>query len=432
MSEMDAAAAAACVPPLPEDVISEILARVPDVLSLFRCAAVCKPWRRLVADPAFLLRRRHWPAGGGASLLGFFVQRHQLSVNARRKVSKLFPSRAPVLVPAPGSALGPGRRFLTSFVRDDAGVLDQAKPLAARDGLLLLRLSLQSKDKISVLRLCVCDLLAGKRDLLPPLDVACFGDEGVRGYAVLSAADHGAGPHRPSSGYSTFFQVLLIGVYHEDGRGRVLIPKFSSAASASRSWSCIQGSLAGPFGNRVAVVTGGTARWLFHSNSGNPNGPSLNTLDVGISTGSVSATELPLDMLPRIMRMDRTNVWLCLSMDERLSLIYLHNNYLWILTQKDGGLGGTGTAWLCTQSVPVGVELGLFGIESLSMISIGEKSSSVLVLYYSDPDNVYVLDLQSGSTTKLAGWKRSFNYMTAVAYEINWLEFFMSRLGVRQ
>jgi len=213
-----AAAAAACVPALPEDVVSEILARVPDVVSLFRCATVCHLWRRLVADPAFLRRYRLWPAGGGPSLLGFFVQRHQLSANARRKVSKLFPSRAPVLVPAPGSALGPGRRFLTSFVRDDAGVLDQAKPVAARGALLLVRLSLRPTDKITVLRLCVCDLLAGKRDLLPALDVACFGDEGVRGFAVLTAADHGAGHHRPANGYSTFFQVLLTGVHHEDGR----------------------------------------------------------------------------------------------------------------------------------------------------------------------------------------------------------------------
>ncbi|PAN34039.1 hypothetical protein PAHAL_6G065900 [Panicum hallii] len=357
MSEMDAAAA--CVPALPEDVVSEILTRVPDVVSLFRCASVCHLWRP--------------------------------------------PRRSP-------SSSRPGRRFLSSFVRDDAGILDQAKPVAARGGLLLVRVSHRPRDKITVLRLCVCDLLAGKRDL-PPLDVAPFGDEGVRGYAVLTAADHGAGHHQPADGYSTFFQVLLTGVDHEDGRAFIL--KFSSAAAASRSWSCIQGSLAGPYGSRVAAVTRGTARWLFHGNSSSPNGPSLYTIDVGVGIGSVSATKLPLDMLPRIMRVDRSNVWLCLSTDERLSLIYLHNNHLWILTKKDGDLGGTGN-WMCTRAVQVGVELGLFGMESLSMVSVGEKSGT------------------SGSTTKLAGWKRSFNYMTAVAHEINWLEFFMSRLGVRQ
>ncbi|CAO2201049.1 unnamed protein product [Urochloa humidicola] len=433
---MDAAAAAA-VPALPEDAVSEILARVPDVVSLFRCAAVCKPWRRLLADPVFLRRCRIlWPAprGGASSLLGFFVQRHQLSVNAQRKVSKLFPSRSPVLVPSPGSALGPGRRFLTSFVCDDVGVLDNAKPLAARGGLLLLRLALRSEDKITVLRLCVCDLLASKRDLLPPLDVAGLDSEGVRGCAILTAADHGTGTHRPANGYSTFFEVLLTGVRLEDGRGQVVMYEFSPAASASWSSSLIQGSLAGPpFGNRVAAVTGGIARWLSHSHSANPNGngPSLCTIDVGISTGSVSATKLPLDMLPRAMRVDRTNVWLCLAAKERLSLVYLQHNKLWILIQKDGGPGGAGT-WLCTPVLTLDVEPGLHGIESLSMVSVGEKSRTVLALYYSDPNKAYVLDLQSGSVTKLAGWKRSFNYMTAVAYEINWLEFFMSRLAVCQ
>jgi hypothetical protein len=275
------------------------------------------------------------------------------------------------------SSSRPGRRFLSSFVRDDAGILDQAKPVAARGGLLLVRVSHRPRDKITVLRLCVCDLLAGKRDL-PPLDVAPFGDEGVRGYAVLTAADHGAGHHQPADGYSTFFQVLLTGVDHEDGRAFIL--KFSSAAAASRSWSCIQGSLAGPYGSRVAAVTRGTARWLFHGNSSSPNGPSLYTIDVGVGIGSVSATKLPLDMLPRIMRVDRSNVWLCLSTDERLSLIYLHNNHLWILTKKDGDLGGTGN-WMCTRAVQVGVELGLFGMESLSMVSVGEKSGTVLASF---------------------------------------------------
>ena len=109
--------------------------------------------------------------------------------------------------------------------------------------------------------------------------------------------------------------MLLTGVHHEDGR--VYILKFSSAAAASR-WSVIQGSLAGPYGSRVAAVTRGTACWLFHGNSSSPNGPSLYTMDVGIGTGSVSAAKLPPAMLPHIMRMDPSNVWLCLSTDERL------------------------------------------------------------------------------------------------------------------
>nr|XP_040251432.1 uncharacterized protein LOC120968601 [Aegilops tauschii subsp. strangulata] len=46
---------------LPEDVVAEILVRVAGVAALFRCAATCKRWRRLIADASFLFRR--WPEG---------------------------------------------------------------------------------------------------------------------------------------------------------------------------------------------------------------------------------------------------------------------------------------------------------------------------------------------------------------------------------
>ncbi|CAM0875041.1 unnamed protein product [Alopecurus aequalis] len=53
-----------------DDIILEILARVPDAPALLRCAATCKWWRGLVADPSFL--RRRWP-DPTYSLLGSFV-----------------------------------------------------------------------------------------------------------------------------------------------------------------------------------------------------------------------------------------------------------------------------------------------------------------------------------------------------------------------
>jgi hypothetical protein len=435
MAENDVALAAACVPALPEDAIVEILTRVSDMVCLFRCSVACKRWRSLMADPAFLLHRA-WPEGGRSSLLGFFVQRNQLSVTARRKMTKLFPTRAQAFVPAPGSVLGPERRFLTSFVRDDHAFLDQAKPLAVRDDLLLVRILPRSWDKKSVLRLCVCDLLAGKRDLLPPLDANFFNDDGVRGYAVLTAADHGAGPHRPMDGYSTYFQVLLLEARRSGEDRQSYLLKFSSSAAASyRCWTAhncsskIEGHLWGPFGCRIAAVSHGTAHWLFHGN-GPDHGPSLYTLDVSIITGRISVTKLPLDVLPYAIRIDRNNVWLCLDMDARLSLLCVIKNTLMTLTRQDKNQSGT-ALWHLNLETEVGVELGLFGIESLSSVCVGEKSGTLLTLYHSDPGSVYLLDLQSGSTTKIAGWIQSFNYMTTVPYETNWKEFFMSQLGVR-
>ena len=42
---------------LPDEVVVEILLRVPDVPDLFRCAVTCKRWQRIMGDPSFLLRR---------------------------------------------------------------------------------------------------------------------------------------------------------------------------------------------------------------------------------------------------------------------------------------------------------------------------------------------------------------------------------------
>ena len=50
MSEIDATRVDACPPDLPDDVVHEILKRVLDVVSLFRCTLVCKKWGRIMAD----------------------------------------------------------------------------------------------------------------------------------------------------------------------------------------------------------------------------------------------------------------------------------------------------------------------------------------------------------------------------------------------
>ncbi|CAN6222239.1 unnamed protein product [Urochloa humidicola] len=65
-----------------DDLVEEILFRIPpdDPRSLARAAAVCKRWRGLVADPAFLLRRTRsladlHPAPSPPPMLGFFYRR---------------------------------------------------------------------------------------------------------------------------------------------------------------------------------------------------------------------------------------------------------------------------------------------------------------------------------------------------------------------
>ena len=108
---------AATAASLPNDVLREILARVKDAASLFRCATTCKRWRCLVADPSFL--RRLWPEDAchrsSSFLSGFMTQRR-------------------ALFPTPPSVFGPaGRRlFLRSFLPHAANLLKRAAPLISR------------------------------------------------------------------------------------------------------------------------------------------------------------------------------------------------------------------------------------------------------------------------------------------------------------
>ncbi|CAL5007702.1 unnamed protein product [Urochloa decumbens] len=433
MSGKDAAARYA--PALPEDIIADILSRVPpDVAFLFRCALVCKRWRRVLADPVFL-RRLLPEAGRSSSLLGFLVQRHRPSVSAWRTVANIFKSHVPAFVPAPGSALGPRRRSLTSFVRDGAGLLDNAEPLMARDDLILLRVSPSQAAAVGKLfSLCVCSLLTGKLDVLPPLDAACFDDEGVRGYAILRSVNQGDVPHRPAHGYSNLCQVLLIGV-HRSNR-QLHIHSFSTDAAALQSWgvtpaNCLPGDpvlFSGPYG-RAATVCHDTAHWLFGEHGS--TGPTIYTIDVSVNSGSVCASKIIIVRPSPISFVDWPDARLSLTTDERLSILYEQMTHLIIRTRQDVDQSGT-APWTCTQGILVDVkELWSLRRLRLARVCVGEKSGIVLVLSGSGPNHTYLLDLQSKTTTKVAGWNGSFNYKTAVPYEINWPELFMSHLGVQ-
>ncbi|KAL6647119.1 hypothetical protein ACP70R_014556 [Stipagrostis hirtigluma subsp. patula] len=60
-------------PELVDDAAAEVLLRIPpdDPVDLVRAAAVCKPWLRILCDPAFLRRYRDFHGDGTPLLLGF-------------------------------------------------------------------------------------------------------------------------------------------------------------------------------------------------------------------------------------------------------------------------------------------------------------------------------------------------------------------------
>ncbi|WVZ94562.1 hypothetical protein U9M48_040441 [Paspalum notatum var. saurae] len=127
--------------------------------------------------------------------------------------------------------------------------------------------------------------------------------------------------------------------------------------------------------------------------------------------------------------------WLCRNVGgyAKLLLVLVIDKHVknWNLQMLEDDDNADGDAvWPEARSVHVGgTEQGLSGMEP---VCVGEKSGTMLVLYRSDCDHAYLLDLHSGSTTMVAGWTRSLDYRSAVACEINCLKFFKSRLGVEQ
>lgn len=122
---------------------------------------------------------------------------------------------------------GPDRRPLTSFVPNaDAHLVDRAVPLSTRGGLLLVRLYPRDDDLVpNVLRLAVCDTLAGWWDVLPELDCnSRFGYSDPYGYAIIPSSS--GGDHRLD------FRVLMIGP--DKYKSQFNLHRF---ASSDRSWS---------------------------------------------------------------------------------------------------------------------------------------------------------------------------------------------------
>ncbi|KAM3297536.1 hypothetical protein ACQJBY_039446 [Aegilops geniculata] len=68
---------------LPEDLVLEVLTRVANAAALVRCAATCKRWRALAADPSFV-RRRHRVLMGRALVadIPFVRRRHRVLMAA--------------------------------------------------------------------------------------------------------------------------------------------------------------------------------------------------------------------------------------------------------------------------------------------------------------------------------------------------------------
>ncbi|KAL6615525.1 hypothetical protein ACP70R_037795 [Stipagrostis hirtigluma subsp. patula] len=436
---MDGAAAA-----LPEDVLFEVFSRVQNARDLLRCALACKTWLRLFADPAFL--RRLWPPapqqGQGnhrSRLLGFFFQatsfwrRKRLMKRRARQHSSAF---APTFLPAPGSPLGPGGgHALTSFVSDDDGTFNYARPLASRRGMLLVRLVPRTFERsiTTGLLVGVCNPITGERHVAPPLECTCLGRY-VEGYAIVMATDsdglHGEQPQSSSppslsSRRFDFSQLFLTGVHQDDRRLHL-----HSYSGATCSWSaptkCLNSDLFAMDGASAAVVHRGAAHWLYtHQRVGG-----LYVLRAETGTAArVSLNKLNISL-------DGSPSNLCVAGD-RLSIASVRAKHVDVWTQLDGDDGGGDTAttvvWQRTRviQIPPAAPDPDISWHLQPRLWFDLDMGAILGLYQGG--GVFVVDIEREVVEKVLGHSPCCLYVngygSSVPYEVDLLEFFVSKLG---
>ncbi|CAL5078044.1 unnamed protein product [Urochloa decumbens] len=171
---------------LMDDAVAEILLRFPPVepACLVRASVVCKPWRRVVADPSF--HRRYREFHGVPPLLGFL--RNTYTTVSNSEACCFVPNTAtPPLSLPPLDEWGHGR------------VLD-----CRHSRVLLYRLDLDT----GMIRLAVWDPIAGDRKVLPGLPHRSIPST-CRKAAVLCSTRGGGCDHLNC--HDGPFQVVLLG-----------------------------------------------------------------------------------------------------------------------------------------------------------------------------------------------------------------------------
>ncbi|EEE55389.1 hypothetical protein OsJ_03469 [Oryza sativa Japonica Group] len=228
---------------LTDDALAATFTRLPNAADVVRCAATCRRWASVVAKEANALSRALPLLPGRA--LGFFHKEQDAAAVAttrkrKRRAIIVDYSTPPCFVPtAFGSRLLgynlPSASALPLGVQTDAlGLLDLSlsRPVASRNGRLVLELQSEEHVNDGKLNLCVCNPMTGDVAVLPPLS----GKDRPRMYACTLLTDADIDQPPPSA---NFFRVLI--VYNRDR-----FTAFRSYSSDTGSWSMEAKKTPGP------------------------------------------------------------------------------------------------------------------------------------------------------------------------------------------
>ncbi|KAF7099037.1 hypothetical protein CFC21_100726 [Triticum aestivum] len=411
---------------LPDDVVLEVLMRVPDAGTLFRCAAVCKRWRGLIVDRSFL--RRRW-AASASYFSGFFARERRCQGEHDDDVAEA--SSPPIFVPVPRSAASPApaRYPLTSFlVPDMAGLLAGSEPLTARNGLLLVRLSPCAAGGGGPIRLAACNLIAGTCDVLPPLD---SGSSSPVGYTILTGEDcFSSPPPSPAPNYSTFFKVLIFGLRHirtgRLGHGHYNLHMFSSSSS---SWSSRiefddfyitrgDNGEQWPYMEHSIVVDRGVAHYLLTKWPDQHRLPSY-TVDM---KGYVCVRELCLSSNEPTAD---THLLALVGGERSLFLMFAEESLRMEIWTFRGDDGHDNLDWIYKGVMELKPPKNR-RIDDVLWVWLGEKSNTLLIM---DWDlRAYLANLETGAMEEMT--ELFYNTVpNAVPVEIDWPALFRTRLG---
>ncbi|KAF7003244.1 hypothetical protein CFC21_018595 [Triticum aestivum] len=369
-------AKAACVGAageLLDDLLLVVFEHLPGVQDLLRCAATCKQWLCLIKDPVFLRRIGLWPetAPHPSVLVGIFYQ--NVAASAIQPVRRI-PDSPPQFL---SLQAGGGHLTFDSFVANDDGLFNFARPLASRRGLLLVRILLptpadhQRREK---LHLAVCRPLIDKRGrhLLPPppflVNHGFINGLRLTGYALLTDEDHRAIDDLDQQRRSSFQVVLTY-----TGANRVMYA--CGYSSATDSWStpikCHQVSHLSRCGPYAGVVTCGTVHWLFTDQR------SFYTLNVSVATAHVSLTKIPINVHAGEQR--RRVPFPCVTGERKLSFVSIRDDgvlELWAKQgQDDNDHGGEAAAggWLRSDLINLGSG------DKINLVFFAERRGAMLV-----------------------------------------------------
>ncbi|EAY72567.1 hypothetical protein OsI_00433 [Oryza sativa Indica Group] len=363
---------------LPEDVLLQVLSRVADVKSLFMLAATCRRWLRRFTDRAFL--RDLWGGQRAGDLLGFFFHLQRIKVSTFG------------FLPVPTSPLRP----LAS-----SGSSNSVQPLAARRGVLLMRLPITRL-------LFLSNPVTGERHVVPRLEeYSDLGPYKVTSYAIVVSDDLAGKPQQPaSSGRFTFSQLLVT-------------TKHANSITISTP---------------SAVVHRGAAHWLCTDDVASATrGDRLYKLSVEVGVPAAATPRVSMTNLP-VRAGGATATLLCVGGDGELTIACVFPMHVRIWKQQrrgdgDGDGGDDAAAWrrdVMWMTLPAPYPYCVPLMHGLDMGSVA--------MMYRSSGAVFVVDLDKKVIDKAMDCFLPLRIdremdLPPVPYEMDLVEFFLLQLG---